>query len=72
VGSPVWALACVGQDSAGKLARGSSGGEGVVFVLVIMFRTCIFREGCYKSKLVTFSGFSEKRLIMSSGLPHFG
>jgi hypothetical protein len=25
VGSPVWALAGVGQDSAGKVARGSSG-----------------------------------------------
>jgi hypothetical protein len=24
VGSPVWALAGVGQDSAGKVARGSS------------------------------------------------
>jgi hypothetical protein len=27
VGSPVWALAGVGQDSAGKVARGSSGAE---------------------------------------------
>jgi hypothetical protein len=28
VGSPVWALAGVGQDSAGKVARGSSRAEG--------------------------------------------
>jgi hypothetical protein len=28
VGSPVWALAGVGQDSAGEVARGSSGAEG--------------------------------------------
>jgi hypothetical protein len=28
VGSPVWALAGVGHDSAGKVARGSSRGEG--------------------------------------------
>jgi hypothetical protein len=28
VGSPVWALVGVGQDSAGKVARGSSGAEG--------------------------------------------
>jgi hypothetical protein len=28
VGSPVWALAGVGQDSAVKVARGSSGAEG--------------------------------------------
>jgi hypothetical protein len=28
VGSPVWALAGVGQDSAGKVARGSSRVEG--------------------------------------------
>jgi hypothetical protein len=29
VGSPVWALAGVGQDSAGKVARGSSRAEGL-------------------------------------------
>jgi hypothetical protein len=28
VGSPVWALAGVGRDSAGKVARGLSGAEG--------------------------------------------
>ena len=27
--NPVWALAGVGQDSAGKVARGSSGAEGL-------------------------------------------
>jgi hypothetical protein len=29
VWNPVWALAGVGQDSPGKVARGSSGVEGV-------------------------------------------
>jgi hypothetical protein len=28
VGNPVWALAGVGQDSAGKVAQGSLGAEG--------------------------------------------
>jgi hypothetical protein len=28
VGNPVWALAGVGRDSAGKVARGSNGAEG--------------------------------------------
>jgi hypothetical protein len=28
VGSPVWALAGVGRDSAGQVAQGSSGAEG--------------------------------------------
>jgi hypothetical protein len=28
VGNPAWALAGVGRDSAGKIARGSSGVEG--------------------------------------------
>jgi hypothetical protein len=28
VGSPVWALAGVGRDSAGKVARGLGGAEG--------------------------------------------
>jgi hypothetical protein len=31
VGSPVWALAGVGQDSAGKVARGSSLESGRLF-----------------------------------------
>ena len=28
MGNPVWALAGVGRDSAGKVPRGSSGAEG--------------------------------------------
>jgi hypothetical protein len=34
VGSPVWALAGVGQDSAGKLARGSSRAEGTIIEIL--------------------------------------
>jgi hypothetical protein len=33
VGSPVWALAGVGQDSAGKVARGSSRAEGPAYII---------------------------------------
>jgi hypothetical protein len=40
VGSPVWALAGVGQDSDGKVARGSSGAEGAcrfeIFMLYVL------------------------------------
>jgi hypothetical protein len=36
VGSPVWALAGVGQDSAGKVARGSSGVEGACLSQFLM------------------------------------
>ena len=35
MGSPVWALAGVGPDSAGKVARGSSGGEGACNINVL-------------------------------------
>jgi hypothetical protein len=37
VGSPVWALAGVGQDSAGKVARGSSRAEGACMNQVLNF-----------------------------------
>jgi hypothetical protein len=36
VGSPVWALAGVGQDSAGKVARGSSRAEGTCAYVLIL------------------------------------
>jgi hypothetical protein len=37
VWNPVWALAGVGQDSAGKVARGSSRAEGpVVYFLIVI------------------------------------
>jgi hypothetical protein len=45
VGSPVWALAGVGQDSAGKVARGSSlesSGRAVCFVLFLGFSLVLF------------------------------
>jgi hypothetical protein len=40
VGSPVWALAGVGQDSAGKVARGSSlqsSGRDLSIPIILMF-----------------------------------
>jgi hypothetical protein len=37
VGRPVWALAGVGQDSAGKVARGSSRAEDGAVLLEIRF-----------------------------------
>jgi hypothetical protein len=39
VGSPVWALAGVGQDSAGKVARGSSRAEGTCAYTVYFMHT---------------------------------
>jgi hypothetical protein len=37
VGSPVWALAGVAQDSAGKVARGSSRAEGTCPIAFEMY-----------------------------------
>jgi hypothetical protein len=46
VGNPVWALAGVGRDCAGKVARGSSGVEGacvtVKFLYLFMFAVFSF------------------------------
>ena len=36
MGNPVWALAGVGRDSAGKEARGSSGAEGACLIDVLL------------------------------------
>ena len=33
----MWALAGVGQDSAGKVAQGSSGAEGTFHLLLLIF-----------------------------------
>ena len=56
MGSPVWALVGVGQDSAGKVARGSSRAEGtcripflnvfcfVLFVCGLLEADCFLKE----------------------------
>jgi hypothetical protein len=47
VGSPVWTLAGVGQDSAGKVARGSSPDD--------LFRGFLLRKECSLNRLICFS-----------------
>jgi hypothetical protein len=42
VGSPVWALAGVGQDSAGKVARGSSLESNILHFLNLIFLLIVF------------------------------
>ena len=41
MGSPVWALAGVGQDSAGKVARGSSRAEGPGAAFIGLGEACL-------------------------------
>ena len=45
MGSPVWALAGVGQDSAGKVARGSSlESSGRAIIWNLKFQTSFYLE----------------------------
>jgi hypothetical protein len=58
VGSPVWALAGVGQDSAGKVARGWSRAEGTCapdqarVACFPMYRSLRLRYLCFSVDLV--------------------
>jgi hypothetical protein len=56
VGSPVWALAGVGQDSASKVARGSSRAEGTC-------RLFVFLSGSFESFLASHIVCNELCLI---------
>jgi hypothetical protein len=76
MGSPVWALAGVGRDSAVKVARGSSGAEGacVSDILIsafhhlvisgVSFYRCLFLERVHLMILL-FSTSKPGRLYLS-------